>query len=182
MEDAMLELQLCRTNDLPHGQHSLQHQRWKIGVRRTWRQRSVGRLNSVAFHRFYKVVPGTIAIHSTASSLTAVHEFGHAISSYTNGKIMDLYVDSAAGFDNLLGRRIPPIFCDYNGRNFQVFQIPADEQQGTSRPKARQTVHLKLRKLRVTHLLEIETLETRKEIVSSVLSSRKPNPAAGPFR
>jgi len=71
--------------------------------------------NSGLFHRFYNVIPGTVAIHSTATSLTALHEFGHAISSYSNGKIMDLYVDSTAGFNNMLGRPIPPNFCDYNG-------------------------------------------------------------------
>jgi hypothetical protein len=93
--------------------------------------------NQGFFHRFYNVIPGTIAIHSTASSLTAAHEFGHAISSYTNGKIMDLYVDSAAGFNNLLGRPIPPIFCDYNGRNF-----PSDtSRDGLGYPSTWQSYH-----------------------------------------
>jgi hypothetical protein len=76
-------------------------------------------LNGAAFyHRFYNLIPGTVAIHSTATSLTALHEFGHAISSYSNGKILDLYVDSPVGFNNLLGRPIPASFCDYNGTNF----------------------------------------------------------------
>jgi hypothetical protein len=70
------------------------------------------------YHRYYNVIPGTVAIHSTASSLTALHEFGHAISSYSNGKILDLYVDSPVGFNNLLGRPIPSKFCDYNGKSF----------------------------------------------------------------
>jgi hypothetical protein len=74
--------------------------------------------NQAFYHRFYNVIPGTVAIHSTATSLTALHEFGHAISSYSNGKILDLYVDSAAGFNNLLGRPIPPTFCNYNGTGF----------------------------------------------------------------
>ena len=74
--------------------------------------------NQGLVHRFYNVIPGTVAIHSTATSLTALHEFGHAISSYTNGKMLDLYVDSAVGFNNLLGRPIPPVFCNYNGGNF----------------------------------------------------------------
>jgi hypothetical protein len=66
------------------------------------------------FHRYYNRIPGTIAIPVTATSLTALHEFGHAISSYSNGMIVDLYVDSGAGLNNKLGRPIPPDFCDYN--------------------------------------------------------------------
>jgi hypothetical protein len=66
------------------------------------------------FHRYYNQIPGTIAIPVTANSLTAIHEFGHAISSYTNGMIVDLYVDSTAGLNNKLGRPIPLNFCDYN--------------------------------------------------------------------
>jgi hypothetical protein len=74
--------------------------------------------NAGFYHRFYNLIPGTVAIHSTASSLTALHEFGHAISSYSNGKILDLYVDSPVGFNNLLGRPIPGGFCNYNGVSF----------------------------------------------------------------
>ena len=70
------------------------------------------------FHRFYNLIPGTVAIHSTATSLTALHEFGHAVSSYSNGKILDLYVDSPVGFNNLLGRPIPSNFCNYNAKSF----------------------------------------------------------------
>ena len=36
------------------------------------------------FHRFNCLIPGTVGIHATADSLTALHEFGHAISSYSN--------------------------------------------------------------------------------------------------
>ena len=72
------------------------------------------------FHRYYNTIPGTVAIHLTATSLTALHEFGHAISSYSNGKILDLYVDSPVGFNNLLGRPIPATFCNYNGANFST--------------------------------------------------------------
>lgn len=74
--------------------------------------------NQGFYHRFYNLIPGTVAIHSTATSLTALHEFGHAISSYTNGKILDLYVDSPAGFNNLVGRPIPSNFCNYNSKSF----------------------------------------------------------------
>ena len=69
-------------------------------------------------HCFYSQIPGTVAIHSTASSLTALHEFGHAISSYTNGKILDLYVDSPPDFNNQQGRPIPGLFSNYQGVNY----------------------------------------------------------------
>ena len=74
--------------------------------------------NQGFYHRFYNLIPGTVAIHSTATSLTALHEFGHAISSYTNGKILDLYVDSPVGFNNLVGRPIPSNFCNYDSKSF----------------------------------------------------------------
>jgi hypothetical protein len=70
------------------------------------------------FHRFYHNIPGTVAIHVTANSLTAVHEFGHAISSYSNAKILDLYVDSAAALNNKTGRPIPANFCSYQSALF----------------------------------------------------------------
>src|ERR1700722_8457674 len=70
------------------------------------------------FHRFYNTIPGTVAIHVTANSLTALHEFGHAISSYSNGKILDLYVDSPAALNNIVGRPIPASFCSYQGTAF----------------------------------------------------------------
>lgn len=69
-------------------------------------------------HRFYSLIPGTIAQHSTSSSLTALHEFGHAASSYTNGQIVDLYVDSKPGANNKRGRPIPVQFSVYEGTTF----------------------------------------------------------------
>lgn len=66
-------------------------------------------------HRFYNVIPGTVAIHATSTSLTALHEFGHALSSYSNGSVVDLYVDSGAGLNNKNGRPIPAHFDTYNG-------------------------------------------------------------------
>ena len=70
---------------------------------------------SALFHRYYNKIPGTVAIPASSTSLTAIHEFGHAISSYTNGMIVDLYVDSGSGLNNKKGRPIPTGFCDYNG-------------------------------------------------------------------
>jgi len=66
-------------------------------------------------HRFYNLIPGTVAIHSTSKSLTALHEFGHALSSYSNGSVVDLYVDSVAGLNNKRLRPIPDKFADYDG-------------------------------------------------------------------
>ena len=69
-------------------------------------------------HRFYSLIPGTIAQHSSSTSLTALHEFGHALSSYSNGMIVDLYVDSGPGANNKRGRPIPGQFAVYNGTSF----------------------------------------------------------------
>jgi len=69
-------------------------------------------------HRFFNLIPGTVAIPATAKSLTALHEFQHAISSYSNGSIVDLYVDSNPGVNCKRGRPIPPDFGDYDGTGF----------------------------------------------------------------
>ena len=64
-------------------------------------------------HRYYCLIPGTVAIHATASSMTALHEFGHALSSYSNGMVVDLYVDSSPALNCKVGRPIPPQFATY---------------------------------------------------------------------
>jgi hypothetical protein len=72
-------------------------------------------LDGAAFtHCFYNDILGTIAIHSSVSDITPLHEFQHAISSYTNGGITDLYVDSPPAFNCKVGRPIPPNFCVYD--------------------------------------------------------------------
>ena len=71
------------------------------------------------WHRYDNLVPGTIAIHASAESLTALHEFCHALSSYSNGKIVDLYVDNNPAVNCKRGRPIPPIFADYDGNQFR---------------------------------------------------------------
>jgi hypothetical protein len=68
-------------------------------------------------HRHRCRIPGTVAQHSTSGSLTALHEFGHALSSYSNGQIVDLYVDGDPGVNNRRARPIPPKFAVYNGTN-----------------------------------------------------------------
>lgn len=71
-------------------------------------------LDGVSYwHRQYCVIPGMIAIHYSATSVTALHEFGHAISSYTNGGITDLYVDSSPDLNCKRGRPIPVRFATY---------------------------------------------------------------------
>lgn len=66
-------------------------------------------------HRFYNRIPGTIAQHVTATGLTALHEFSHASSSYTNGGVTDLYVDSLPDLNNKQGRPIPANFATLDG-------------------------------------------------------------------
>jgi hypothetical protein len=73
-------------------------------------------LDGVALsHRFFCRIPGTVAMHATANSLTALHEFGHAASSYTNGAVVDLYVDGSPGLNNKRGRPIPTAFANHDG-------------------------------------------------------------------
>ncbi|WP_180539613.1 hypothetical protein [Nevskia soli] len=69
-------------------------------------------------HCYYNSIPGTIAIHSSVSDITPLHEFQHAISSYTNGSITDLYVDSSPAANCKAGRPIPVNFCVYSGATY----------------------------------------------------------------
>jgi hypothetical protein len=69
-------------------------------------------------HRDRFLIPGTVAIHTTASPLTPLHEFGHAASSYTNGMVVDLYVDSAPALNCRSGRPIPVAFGTYDATSF----------------------------------------------------------------
>lgn len=91
-------------------------------------------------HRYWAITSGTVAIHINSKSLTAVHEFGHALSSYTNGSITDLYVDSEEALNNRHGRPIPVApdhFREYNG-----IYIPVDEKRdGLGYPRDWQSYH-----------------------------------------
>lgn len=72
-------------------------------------------LNGTTFHhRHFDLIPGSIGIHTTSASVTPLHEFGHASSSYNNGEIADLYVDNRDTLNNRRGRPIPPDFAVYN--------------------------------------------------------------------
>jgi hypothetical protein len=92
-------------------------------------------------HRFYNLIPGTVALPVVSTSLTALHEFGHAISSYTNGMIVDLYVDSAPGLNNKVGRPIPPTFCNYDGTTFSTDTL----RDGIGYPAGWSSFHCELR-------------------------------------
>jgi hypothetical protein len=89
------------------------------------------------YHRHYSAIPGTVALPANSYSLTALHEFGHALSSYSNGSVMDLYVDGEVGLNKKLGLPIPAQFANYNGT-----QIAADTRRdGMSYPAGWQTYH-----------------------------------------
>jgi hypothetical protein len=62
------------------------------------------------FHRHNFTIPGTVALHVSSRSITPLHEFGHAASSFTNGQITDLYVDSPPALNCKAGRPIPANF------------------------------------------------------------------------
>jgi hypothetical protein len=92
------------------------------------------------YHRHYHRIPGTVAIHTNSKSLTALHEFGHALSSYTNGSVVDLYVDSSAGLNNKRARPIPTTFATYSGMT-----LPADTaRDGLGYPAGWQSYHCEL--------------------------------------
>jgi hypothetical protein len=79
-------------------------------------------LDGTAFvHRYYCSIPGTIALHVTAAALTPLHEFQHAVSSYTNGSIIDLYVGNISPALNCkVGRPIPAVFGTYAGTTYNA--------------------------------------------------------------
>lgn len=65
-------------------------------------------------HRFYSTIPGMTALHTSNGGMDAAHEFGHAISSYQNGRIVDLYLPNTTAFFNCkVGRPIPNQFATY---------------------------------------------------------------------
>ncbi len=66
-------------------------------------------------HRPDNTMPGTVALHVSAVSIVALHEFGHAASSWSNGLIGDLYVDGGIGLNKRRPGPIPAQFCVYDG-------------------------------------------------------------------
>lgn len=67
------------------------------------------------YHRHHAVVPGTIALHVTDRDVTPLHEFQHAMGSYTNGQIADLYHPHGYALNKRQGRPIPVDFSTYEG-------------------------------------------------------------------
>ena len=58
-------------------------------------------LDGVQYHHQYEnLIPGTVALPMSSRSLTALHEFSHALSSYSNGMVVDLYVDDGPGLNS----------------------------------------------------------------------------------
>jgi hypothetical protein len=91
-------------------------------------------------HRHWYLVPGTVAIHMNATSLTAVHEFQHAASSYSNGQVVDLYTDSLPGLNCKRARPIPASFANYAGTVY-----PSDlTRDGLGYPVGWQSYHCAL--------------------------------------
>lgn len=66
-------------------------------------------------HWHFAEIPGTAALHHTNRSLTPLHEFGHAASSYQSGFVDDLYVDGVKQLNRRVGRPIPAQFATYAG-------------------------------------------------------------------
>lgn len=89
------------------------------------------------FHRHFCRIPGSVAIHRSNRAMTALHEFGHAISSFENGKIVDLYTDGDVGINKRRARPIPDVFAVYDG-----VQFASDSQRdGLGYPQAWDSYH-----------------------------------------
>jgi hypothetical protein len=70
---------------------------------------------------FYSLTPGSVALSTSmdTSGLTALHEFGHAGSDFTNGQVWDLYVDgTGSGF--VVNKKMRAMTTDPVPTNFAV--------------------------------------------------------------
>lgn len=68
-------------------------------------------VDGVAFtHWHFCTIPGTVGLPISSHSMTALHEFGHAASSFSDGMVIDQYVDNTIGLNNKRGRPIPAAF------------------------------------------------------------------------
>jgi hypothetical protein len=67
------------------------------------------------YHRFFARIPGAVALHVEERDLTPLHELQHALGSYTNGQILDLYEPRGSGINKRQGRPIPAVFSTYDG-------------------------------------------------------------------
>jgi hypothetical protein len=74
---------------------------------------------AAGMHWHFPDIPGTAALHKTTRSMTPLHEFGHAASSFNSGFVQDLYMDAKKDEINCrVGRPIPGTFRTYNGASF----------------------------------------------------------------
>jgi hypothetical protein len=79
-------------------------------------------------HGHFPRIPGSAAISvlMDQTGLTIIHEFGHAASDFSNGKVIDLYNDGGDGTGFLINKKfraaatdpVPANFATYNGANF----------------------------------------------------------------
>jgi len=76
-------------------------------------------------HGLFQSTPGSAAVPTSATGLTAFHEFGHAASDFNDGMVVDLYVDGlGAGFVvNKKARAkstdpVPANFATYQGTTY----------------------------------------------------------------
>ena len=69
-------------------------------------------------HRFFNTIPGIVALPINAQSMTGLHEFGHAASSYTDGGLTDQYVDSDPALNVKKASLIPASFGTLNATAF----------------------------------------------------------------
>ena len=101
-------------------------------------------------HRHYCLIPGTAALHTTSGSVVALHEFGHAASSYTNGAIGDQYVDSQASLNVKRGRPIPATYGEYDGTSHSSDAA----RDGLGYPAGWQSYHCELTDATVPSLMD----------------------------
>lgn len=76
-------------------------------------------------HFSRSIIPGTIALAYKAGSLTTPHEFMHAMGSFQNLQIADLYTPPFAGAESInqkSGTPPPPIFAKYRDNPFGTDQ------------------------------------------------------------
>jgi hypothetical protein len=88
-------------------------------------------------HRHFNRIPGTIAMHRTSRSLVALHEFQHAASSFTNGMVVDLYLDDAPAVNRKRGRPIPSAFATYDA----IVHQSSPTRGGAAYPPTWQSFH-----------------------------------------
>lgn len=95
-------------------------------------------------HRHRSTTPGCTALHVTERGITALHEFQHAISSFDNGAILDLYEPSFPANTIIVNKkRGRPIPADYGILNQTPFLSDAT-RGGIQYPAHWRTYHCAL--------------------------------------